>query len=172
MANKKHVLFILSALCTGISLHMLNDRASGNQPKPLVKSVEHTGDVLHIALPVAAVAQCVLAADPVGLYQVSSVMAYSTICTWVPKILFNHERPNGGRNSMPSGHTSLSFAVVFTVILRYGLTMASMTSFICALFVALSRTYSEWHHTMDISVGFLVGLACALYVVKKRPLLR
>lgn len=98
-----------------------------------------------------------------NLIQVVSTGILSAITAEGIKYFFPTERPDnpllgfkeGG--SFPSTHTSISFALAFSVFFvnrKEGLILLTLASF-----VALGRVLSGAHHPLDILGGIIVGVA-------------
>jgi membrane-associated phospholipid phosphatase len=121
------------------------------------------GDILQYALPFAAL--FVIAAQGRAdlvwnwLYIIAGQAGLSTIL----KKIFNFTplgtRPNGGENSMPSGHTTAAFAgaaIIFRVDWFAGLIALPF-----AAFTGYSRVRGYAHHWRDVIVGALLGAGSA-----------
>jgi membrane-associated phospholipid phosphatase len=166
--KKSHVrIFYIFMMMMSLSFHTLSQKTCPKKNVILSKTIEYSGDTLQIILPFLSLSHTLLLRDSIGTYQLCSAIASSTIATWIPKISINQKRPNGGNQSMPSGHTSLSFVSSIFFLIRYGVTTLSLTMKNMASFVALSRMYTQWHYCMDIIIGFFIGLISALFWTKK-----
>jgi membrane-associated phospholipid phosphatase len=66
--------------------------------------------------------------------------------------------------SFPSDHASAAFAIAFTVLLFDHVTGALFV--VTAVLVALGRVVVGAHYPGDVLAGCLVGLACAIVVVR------
>ena len=171
MSRKKNLFFFLSLILTSFLFHGLLKNPGRRKDIEISKTIEQSGDALQVALPLSCFAYTLLAHDPIGTYQLCLSVASSTILTWIPKILIAQKRPNGGKNSMPSGHTSLVFAALTFFLVRYGFaTLTSLLMINVASFTALSRIYTQWHYHLDIVIGFFIGLLSAHFWTKKRTL--
>jgi len=151
-----------------LSFHFFSQDPLQKKSPSLSKTVEQSGDFLQIALPFSSFVQTLLVRDPIGTYQLCLAISSSTILTWIPKIFIVQKRPNGGKHSMPSGHTSLSFAATVFLLMRYGMNFSGLAMVGAASFVALSRIYTQWHYCLDVIIGFLIGIFAALFWTKKR----
>jgi membrane-associated phospholipid phosphatase len=170
MIRKKRFVFFLSVTLTSLFFHYSSQKSNNQKDCVLSKTIERSGDVLQVALPLSYFVHTLLAHDSVGAYQLCLSVANSTVLTWVPKLFIAQKRPNGGKNSMPSGHTSLAFAALTFFLVRYVITFPGLLMINMASFTALSRIYAQWHYYSDIVIGFLIGLFSALFWTKKRTL--
>lgn len=127
------------------------------------------GDILQYALPFAAL--FVIATNPsAGLAWkwLQVVIAQATASTILKKI-FNFTplgaRPNGGENSMPSGHTTSAFAGA-TLIWLAGGWLPGLIALPFAAFTGYSRVRGYAHHWRDVAAGAGLGIATALGFVQ------
>ncbi|CAO3646016.1 unnamed protein product [Cunninghamella blakesleeana] len=99
-----------------------------------------------------------------------------TICT----IPYDSYLMKDGFRSFPSGHSSFSFAGLAYLSLYFagklrlfderGLTYKSfifITPLLGALLVAITRTRDYRHHWQDVTVGALLGIACAYFAYRQ-----
>ncbi len=87
----------------------------------------------------------------------TSVLVANGITTNILKELFSRERPNGSNTrSMPSGHTSHSFAVAAVANELYGNKIGA-TAYLMAGLVAISRINDNVHYLSDVIVGAGLG---------------
>jgi membrane-associated phospholipid phosphatase len=66
--------------------------------------------------------------------------------------------------SLPSDHTSLSFAIAFAVLMFDG--VAGAIFLVLAVLIGVGRLFIGAHYPGDVLAGVLVGLVAALVVVK------
>jgi membrane-associated phospholipid phosphatase len=130
-------------------------------------NVEKAGDFFQIALPVAAFASTIVwqGVDKPH-WQFCKTMATSFVVTHALKRIIDKERPNGGRYSFPSGHTSAAFTGAAFLHLRYGWKVA-VPSYALAGFVGWSRVYANKHDYWDLLGGAAIGVGSALLFTKK-----
>ena len=166
--TKKGSLLILFVATIHLSFDFFAGETHPNKEIFFLKEVEKSGDLLQIALPLSSLYRTILACDPLGTYSLCLAISSSTILTWIPKIILAQRRPNGGRHSMPSGHTSLSFSSALFALVRYGPHLSSLAATGAASFVAFSRVYTGWHSWYDIIVGLFIGIFSALFWTKRR----
>ena len=78
-------------------------------------------------------------------------------------------RPNGGLNSMPSGHTCASFSgfgiMLFGFTHNWILWVVTILMGVFAVFTAFSRIAAKKHHFRDTIVGSLIGLLTAYFII-------
>ncbi len=87
----------------------------------------------------------------------TSALVANGVTTIILKELIDRGRPNGSnKNSMPSGHTSHSFAVAAVVNELYGNKIGSAAYLIAGL-VAISRINDNKHYLSDVIVGAGLG---------------
>ena len=122
-----------------------------------IGDIELAGDVLEIALPVAAGGTSVGLRDWPGTLQLAESVGFSTATTVALKYGLNTRRPNGGNQSFPSEHASLSFSAAEFVRKRYGWQFG-VPAYAAASFVAYSRVESGQHHEYDVIGGAAIGI--------------
>ena len=87
----------------------------------------------------------------------ASALVANGVTTIILKELIGKERPNGSNNrSMPSGHTSHSFAVAAVANELYGCKVGTIAYLIAGL-VAVSRINDNDHYLSDVIVGAGLG---------------
>ncbi|MDR1684061.1 MAG: phosphatase PAP2 family protein [Elusimicrobiota bacterium] len=74
---------------------------------------------------------------------------------------FDHERPDGGRYSFPSGHTTVAFLGAQILFLEYKDTNKWLAygAYPVAVFVGIDRAINNRHWYSDIFVGAALGMA-------------
>jgi hypothetical protein len=87
----------------------------------------------------------------------AAVLVANGITTIILKELIDRERPNSrSRSSMPSGHTSQSFAVAAVATELYGHKVGT-AAYLIAGVVAISRINDNDHYLSDVIVGAGLG---------------
>ena len=87
----------------------------------------------------------------------ASTLVVNGVTTIILKELISRRRPNGSSNrSMPSGHTSHSFAVAAVANELYGCKVGTAAYLIAGL-VAISRINDNDHYLSDVIVGAGLG---------------
>lgn len=76
-------------------------------------------------------------------------------------------RPDGGRYSFPSGHTSSAFATADILLQRFGW-RAGAAAYAAAAYVAASRLSERQHYPSDVVFGAALGIASARTVQHAR----
>ncbi|WP_052074511.1 phosphatase PAP2 family protein [Shewanella mangrovi] len=126
-------------------------------------TVETSGDIGLVAIPVAAWGLSQLKDDSEGQYQLYWGVGATFLTTELLKYTIHERRPDGSDNdSFPSGHTSISFAAATYVQQRYGW-KTSIPFYAAATYVGWSRVDSDRHYTKDVVAGALVGYLNARY---------
>lgn len=128
---------------------------------------ETAGDVLQVLLPVAAAGMTLGFRDFEGTRQLTKSLTFTLATTYVLKVSVDAERPNGGGQSFPSGHTAAAFAGASFIQRRYGWRYG-LPAYGLASFVAWSRVDAGKHHVRDVAAA--AGLAIASTYVLSRPL--
>ena len=77
------------------------------------------------------------------------------------------QRPDGGSQSFPSGHSASAFAGAAFLERRYGWSYGA-PAYAVATFVAYSRVESKRHWTSDVVAGGAIGIASNLVFTHKR----
>ena len=121
-------------------------------------TLRKAGDVLHIALPVAAGASASLLRDWEGLKQFSLSFggAFATVFSLKP--IIEKSRPDvADSRSFPSGHTMMSFSGASFIQRRYG-PKFGVPALVAAGFVGYSRIKGQRHFTDDVIAGAGIAL--------------
>lgn len=130
-------------------LHPGNARAIGD--------IELAGNVLEIALPLGAGGITLGLRDWPGTLQLGESEGLSTATTLALKYGLNTRRPNGGHQSFPSEHASISFSAAEFLRKRYGWEFG-VPAYAAASLVAYSRVESGQHHDYDVIGGAAIGI--------------
>lgn len=115
------------------------------------------GDVLQLVLPATAGGLTLGYRDWQGSLQLAESSALTLGVTYGLKYTVNERRPNGGTESFPSGHTSISFAAAEFMRKRYGCEYG-IPAYALAGFVAYSRVEAREHHPRDVVAGAGIGI--------------
>ncbi|MEH6406047.1 MAG: phosphatase PAP2 family protein [Leeuwenhoekiella sp.] len=133
-----------------------------DQVEPNNKFIEHSGDVLAIAIPVSAFVTTLVLKDKKGSWQFAESAAINLAATYALKYTINKPRQdNNGHQGFPSGHTSTAFQGASFIHRRYGF-IYSIPAYALAGFTAFSRLDAEKHDGYDILAGALVGIGSTL----------
>ena len=120
-------------------------------------SIQQAGDILQLALPGVAAGTILGLNDWEGGVEFAESAALTMGTTEVLKYSVNERRPNGGSQSFPSGHTSISFSAAEFLRKRYGWGYG-LPAYAAASFVAYSRVESGEHHPRDVIAGASIGI--------------
>ena len=119
--------------------------------------IQSSGDVLQFVLPVTAGGLTLAYQDGPGALQLGESLAVTLGVTYALKYSINERRPNGGSESFPSGHTSISFSAAEFMRKRYGWEYG-VPAYALASFVAYSRVESREHYAHDVIAGAGIGI--------------
>src|SRR5712691_9308591 len=95
--------------------------------------------------------------DGIGALELTETVGATLGLTYALKYGINERRPNGGNQSFPSGHTSISFSAAEFMRKRYGWEYG-VPAYAAASFVAYSRVESGEHHPHDVIAGAGIGI--------------
>jgi membrane-associated phospholipid phosphatase len=126
-------------------------------------SISTAGDVLQLVLPATAGGLTLGLRDWQGSLQLAESSALTLGVTYGLKYSVHETRPNGGSQSFPSGHSSISFSAAEFMRKRYGWEFG-IPAYAAASFVAYSRVESGAHHPHDVIAGAAIGImSCYLF---------
>lgn len=120
-------------------------------------NIQLAGDVLQLVLPATAGGLTLGYRDWQGSLQLAESSALTLGVTYGLKYTVNERRPNGGTESFPSGHTSISFCAAEFMRKRYGWEYG-IPAYAAASFVAYSRVEAREHHPHDVVAGAAIGI--------------
>jgi len=106
-------------------------------------------------------------------------MIYSGIVTTSLKVIFGRSRPytnegafsyspfiiDDSHNSLPSGHTTIAFAVSSVLAAEIDNTYASIGLYTLASLTGFSRMYNDKHWLSDVFLGAAIGASTGYFVV-------
>lgn len=118
-------------------------------------------------MPLTAIGITMIEKDLPGFWQFCASFALTESLTQGLKYSVNATRPNGGKLSFPSGHTSAAFCSAVFFNMRYGENYG-IPAFVCASITGWSRIESSNHFPWDVAAGAAIGIAGNLYVTKKK----
>jgi len=127
--------------------------------------IETAGDVLQYVLPATAGGLTLWHRDGKGALQLGESLAVTLGVTYALKYSINEQRPNGGSQSFPSGHTSVSFSAAEFMRKRYGWEYG-VPAYAAATFVAYSRVESRAHYLHDVMAGAGIGILSSFIFTK------
>lgn len=128
-----------------------------------ITDIEKSGDVLQVALPVAAFASAFIWRNNQGSpawWQFAKTMGTSFLLTHGLKRTINKERPNGGGHAFPSGHTSAAFTGAAFLERRFGWKVG-IPVYLLAGYVGWTRVHTFHHDYWDVLAGAVVGIGSA-----------
>jgi len=120
-------------------------------------AIASAGDALQIVLPATAGGLTLGLRDWQGSLQLAESSALTLGVTYGLKYSVHETRPNGGSQSFPSGHTSISFSAAEFMRKRYGWEYG-VPAYAAASFVAYSRVEAGEHHPHDVVAGAAIGI--------------
>ncbi len=138
----------------------------GATPSP-ADTIETLGSVGAIALPASGLLAAVVQKDGQGVRQLAEAYAATMAVVYVLKPVVDRQRPDGGGQSFPSGHSASAFAGAAFLERRYGWSYGA-PAYAVATFVAYSRVESKRHWTSDVIAGGAIGIASNLVFTHKR----
>lgn len=128
-------------------------------------TVQDTGTVTTVALPLVASAVALFNGDIEGFWQHAWSLGVTTGITFGLKAAIDSERPNGrNNNSFPSGHTSQAFASASFLDHRYGWKYG-LPAYMAATYVAFSRVNSDNHRIRDVFAGAAIAWGVSHFFV-------
>jgi membrane-associated phospholipid phosphatase len=127
--------------------------------------IQKAGDVLQFVLPATAVGLTLGYRDGHGALQLGESLAVTLGVTYGLKYTIDERRPNGGSQSFPSGHSSISFSAAEFMRKRYGWEYG-VPAYAAASFVAYSRVESREHYPRDVVAGAGIGILSSYIFTK------
>ncbi|MEO5714911.1 MAG: phosphatase PAP2 family protein [Luteolibacter sp.] len=128
-------------------------------------TVQTVGDVLQIVLPTTAGGMTLYNKDGEGAMQLGKSLLLTMGVTYALKYTVNEQRPDGGSQSFPSGHTSVSFSSAEFIRKRYGWEYG-VPAYALATFVGYSRVESKQHYAGDVVAGAFIGVVSSYFFTK------
>src|SRR5262245_15821139 len=120
-------------------------------------AIETAGDILQYVIPATAGGLTLGYRDFTGTLQFGGSFLLTEGVTYGLKYTVNETRPNGGSESFPSGHTSVSFCGAEFIRKRYGWELG-VPAYAAASFVAYSRVEANEHYPHDVIAGAAIGM--------------
>ena len=127
--------------------------------------IQTAGDVLQFFLPATAGGLTLGYRDGQGALQLGETLAVTLGVTYALKYSIDERRPNGGSQSFPSGHSSISFSAAEFMRKRYGWEYGA-PAYAAASFVAYSRVESREHYPRDVVAGAGIGILSSFIFTK------
>ncbi len=120
-------------------------------------SITSAGDILQYVLPGVAGGMTLVYRDWTGTLQFGESFALTEGVTYGLKYAVNERRPNGGNESFPSAHTSISFCGAEFLRKRYGWEYG-IPAYAGATLVAYSRVDAREHYPNDVIACAAIGI--------------
>ena len=130
-------------------------------------TIETLGSIGAIALPASGLLAAAVHKDGKGALQLAESYGTTMAVVYILKPLVDRQRPDGGSQSFPSGHSASAFAGAAFLQRRYGWSYGA-PAYAVATFVAYSRVESKRHWTSDVIAGGAIGIASNLAFTHKR----
>ncbi len=130
-------------------------------------SDQAAGDIFQYLLPALGLTGALYTGDKEGVKEWAQSMGATMLATAALKKSFNStawgERPNGGHDSFPSGHTSMACAGATFIGERYGWDLGAV-AMVPAAFVGWNRVDEDMHHWRDVAAGCALGAGLTLWL--------
>lgn len=154
--------------------HDYEMRATWSNYQRMTSDQAQWGDWVGGGLGSAVIAATQLVFDRDNGIAHTEALLNNMLATGLLKELNQRGRPNSDNKlSMPSGHTSTSFATATALSYAYGLKVA-LPAYAAAMFVACSRLSADAHWASDTlagaTLGIFFGRATALHHMPLQPL--
>jgi membrane-associated phospholipid phosphatase len=121
-------------------------------------AIQSAGDILQFVLPATAAGLTLGYRDWTGALEFGESAGVTLGVTYGLKYTVNERRPNGGNQSFPSAHSSISFSAAEFMRKRYGWEYG-IPAYAAASFVAYSRVEAREHYPHDVIAGAAIGFA-------------
>ncbi|NOC94559.1 phosphatase PAP2 family protein [Ruegeria sp. HKCCD6604] len=142
------------ALCASLSALFSPSVVSGDTTEDL----EDVGDVLQLAIPLAALGITYTKDDKEGRQQLAKGVGTTFLTVQSLKFLVEKWRPNySADNSFPSGHTAAAFSGAAFLQTRYG-SSYGVPAYLLASFVGYTRVRAEKHFSDDVLAGASIAM--------------
>lgn len=156
MIKRRCIFLLMCCLVLQLNAQMGSSKELRNE-----KTVQTIGDVIHLAMPVAAGLTTLIINDKDGSWQMVKSFTVNLGLTYALKYTINKPRPEGAKDghAFPSGHTSVAFQSASFIQRRYGWKYG-IPSYALAGFVAFSRLegLNDRHDGWDVLGGIVVGV--------------
>jgi membrane-associated phospholipid phosphatase len=129
--------------------------------------IEPVGDVLLCVLPAVAAGSTLHHNDTQGMEQLAKSLCSTVAVTLALKYAIHENRPDGGKHSFPSGHTSVTFSSAEFLRRRYGWKWGAPV-YAAAAFVGYTRIAARQHFLHDVLIGAMIGFIGSSLFTEKR----
>ncbi len=135
-------------------------------PVAAADPVETSGDILRVALPLAAWGLTFEQGDRSGRIQFYKAFGSTVASTMLLKTVIDKERPDddGNDDAFPSGHTATAFSGASFIQRRYGWRVGA-PAYLVAGYVGWTRIYADKHDGWDVLAGAALGSALTYLLV-------
>ena len=147
-----NILFAVAWVATWVTAHAADENRTA-------------GDALQFVLPAVALGATAFHRDSTGAVEFAEASVTALAVTYALKYSVNERRPDGGTQSFPSGHSSISFSSAEFLRKRYGWEYG-LPAYATATFVAYSRVESHEHYPHDVIAGAAIGIASSYLFTK------
>ena len=160
----RSVLAVVSLILQTCFLAVLITTIPPSPARAASDPIQTAGDILQIAMPVAAYGSTIyrfdhpesLQWDETGSIEYTESLGTTLGVTYALKYSVTERRPNGGSQSFPSGHTSAAMSAAEFLRRRYGWEYG-LPAYALAGFVGYSRVESQEHYPHDVLAGAAIG---------------
>jgi membrane-associated phospholipid phosphatase len=130
-------------------------------------TIETSGDILRVAIPVAAWGVAWHRKDSEGRRRFAYAMAGTLASTYALKKVVDRNRPNGDDEAFPSGHAATAFSGASFIHRRYGFREA-VPWYLASAYVGWTRVDADEHDEIDVLAGAVLAVAWTWLLVKPR----
>jgi len=128
-------------------------------------TIETSGDILRVAIPVAAWGVAWHRNDGEGQRRFAYAMAGTLASTYALKKVVDKNRPNGDDEAFPSGHAATAFSGASFIHRRYGFREA-IPWYLASAYVGWTRVDADEHDEVDVLGGAALAIAWTWFFVK------
>ena len=128
---------------------------------------EGVGNVLTVAIPMAALGVSALDHDLTGGYQLLTSLGTTAVATYGLNVAIDKKTPDGEDGAFPSGHSAISFAGATYLQRRYGWHYG-LPAYGAAALVGWCRIDSDRHDLTDVLGGAALGTGLAFLLTDRK----
>ncbi|WP_181713318.1 phosphatase PAP2 family protein [Vibrio tarriae] len=118
--------------------------------------LEVYGDIAQYGIPLTAGLITAIHMDGEGMMQLAEGAFWTAAATEALKLSVDAQRPNGGSQSFPSGHTSAASQGAAYLQFRYGSTYG-IPAYAAAALVGYSQVDANKHYWRDVAAGMALA---------------
>jgi membrane-associated phospholipid phosphatase len=134
-------------------------------PPTVADTIETSGDILRVAIPVAAWGVAWHRKDGEGQRRFAYAMAGTLASTYALKKVVDKNRPNGDDEAFPSGHAATAFSGASFIHRRYGF-RESVPWYLASAYVGWTRVDADEHDEVDVLGGAALAIAWTWFFVR------